>query len=94
VERHGDVWDDWYTDNKAGSALRPRLEASNKMNKAAVLAIENKQTFQFDYQDHNRIAEPHDYGILNGDEQVLIYQLGGGSNRRSVQTGGSYECRY
>jgi hypothetical protein len=31
----------------------------------------------FTYQGLHRVAEPHDYGVLNGIEQLLVYQVGG-----------------
>jgi hypothetical protein len=40
-------------------------------------AIKNKRLIQFEYRDCRRIAEPHDYGMFNGIEQVLVYQLRG-----------------
>jgi hypothetical protein len=30
----------------------------------------------FTYQGLHRVAEPHDYGVLNGIEQLLVYQVG------------------
>jgi hypothetical protein len=47
-------------------------------------AIKNKRLIQFEYQDYHRIAEPHDYGILNGIEQVLVYQLRGESKSKRL----------
>ncbi|HJU05835.1 MAG TPA: hypothetical protein VJ692_11860 [Nitrospiraceae bacterium] len=51
------------------------------------LAIKNKRLIQFEYQDCDRTAEPHDYGILNGMEEVLVYQLRGESKSKVFLTG-------
>ena len=50
------------------------------MNKQIVNAIRNKKMIEFDYGGHHRIAEPHVYGRNGGVEQLLIYQVGGGSS--------------
>jgi hypothetical protein len=42
-------------------------------------AITSKRLIQFDYEDYLRIAEPHDYGEIGGEKQLLIYQIGGES---------------
>jgi hypothetical protein len=42
-------------------------------------AIVSKRLIQFDYDDYPRIAEPHDYGEIGGDKQLLIYQIAGKS---------------
>jgi hypothetical protein len=52
------------------------------------VAIANKKIIEFDYHGHHRIAEPHVYGIHEGKEQVLVYQIGGTSS-----TGGIPEWR-
>jgi hypothetical protein len=46
--------------------------------------IKNKRLIQFEYQNYHRIAEPHDYGVLKGIEQVLVYQLGGESKSKRL----------
>ena len=43
------------------------------------LAIETKRLIEFAYQDLRRVAEPHDYGVLNGAEHLLVYQVAGES---------------
>jgi len=43
-------------------------------------AIQNKQIIEFDYHEHHRIAEPHVYGILDGEHDLLVFQTGGGSS--------------
>jgi hypothetical protein len=42
-------------------------------------AIASKRLIQFDYEDYPRIAEPHDYGVISGEKQLLVYQIGGES---------------
>ena len=50
------------------------------MNQAIVSAIQTRSMIEFNYNGHNRIAEPHIYGRHNGTEQVLGYQVAGGSS--------------
>ena len=45
-------------------------------------AIENTQMIRFVYHGKNRIAEPHDHGILKGAVQLLSWQVAGRSTRR------------
>jgi len=40
-------------------------------------AITNRRLIQFRYDGNLRLAEPHDYGIQNGRERLLVYQLRG-----------------
>jgi hypothetical protein len=47
-------------------------------------AIERRRLIEFVYQGLPRIAEPHDYGSINGVEQVLVYQIGGKSRSKSL----------
>lgn len=49
--------------------------------KAAIL---NKEIVEFTYHRHNRICEPHVYGVKNGKYQVLFYQIGGGSSSGGI----------
>ena len=45
------------------------------------LAIDNKRLIEFEYQGRLRIAEPHDYGIINNTKKLLIYQVRGEKTR-------------
>jgi hypothetical protein len=45
-------------------------------------AIENARMIRFAYHGRDRIAEPHDHGILNGSVQLLSWQVAGSSSRR------------
>ena len=50
------------------------------MDPKLVTAIRGRKIIEFDYGGHHRIAEPHIYGCCNGVDQLLIYQIGGGSS--------------
>lgn len=47
-------------------------------------AIDTKKMISFDYHGHNRIAEPHVYGIKDGKESLLVYQKGGTSSSGGI----------
>src|SRR5688572_24515026 len=47
-------------------------------------AIERTRLIEFTYQDLRRVAEPHDYGVLNGEEHLLVYQVAGDSRSRKL----------
>ncbi len=48
------------------------------MNLVLVRAIQEKRLIEFIYKSGAvRIAEPHDYGILDGVERLLAFQLSG-----------------
>jgi hypothetical protein len=38
-------------------------------------AIENKLLLEISYNGKWRVVEPHDYGVHNGEERLLVYQL-------------------
>jgi hypothetical protein len=38
-------------------------------------AIGHKRLVQISYSGRVRVAEPHDYGVKNGTEKLLVYQL-------------------
>ena len=44
-------------------------------------AIENTRMIRFSYHGKDRIAEPHDHGILKGSVQLLSWQVDGRSSR-------------
>ncbi len=50
------------------------------MNQQLVNAIRNRLMIEFDYGGHHRIAEPHVYGRNDGVDQLLVYQVSGGSS--------------
>jgi hypothetical protein len=54
------------------------------MNQAIVSAIAQRSVIEFSYHGHARVAEPHVYGVKNGTEQLLIYQIGGTSSSGQI----------
>jgi WYL domain len=60
---------------------------SNKsMNQNLVTAIAEKRLIEFVYKGgggRRRVVEPHDYGIQNGVERLLGYQISGESQSRT-----------
>jgi hypothetical protein len=42
-------------------------------------AITEKRLIEFSLHGLVRIAEPHDYGLRNGSDQLLVFQVGGKS---------------
>lgn len=47
-------------------------------------AIEEKRLIAFVYQGLRRVAEPHDYGLANGQTQLLVYQIAGESRSKKL----------
>ena len=43
-------------------------------------AIASKNIVEFDYHGYHRIVELHVYGIQQAREQLLVYQIAGGSS--------------
>lgn len=55
-----------------------RAETDNlDLDRQLKLAITERHLIQFRYGGAARIAEPHDYGLLQGAPRVLVYQLRG-----------------
>jgi hypothetical protein len=54
------------------------------INNQLYSAIDTKRLIEFEYHDLRRIAEPHDYGMLNGVEQLLVYQTAGESRSHQL----------
>jgi hypothetical protein len=42
-------------------------------------AVETRRLVRFSLEGRTRIAEPHDYGVRDGVEQLLVYQVRGES---------------
>jgi hypothetical protein len=61
------------------SAVQPHKSVHDLL----CFAIKNKRLIKFQYQDCERTAEPHDYGILEGISKLLIYQIQGESKTKS-----------
>lgn len=54
------------------------------MNDLIRTAIAEKRIIEFDYDGYHRIAEPHIYGVLNGINELLTFQLRGGSSSGGI----------
>jgi hypothetical protein len=50
-----------------------------QLDRALRTAIANRRLLGFEYKGSERIAEPHDYGIQNGEVRLLRWQVGGKS---------------
>jgi len=57
---------------------------STSLSDLIFFAIKNKRLIRFRYQNCLRIAEPHDYGMMNGTRTVFVYQVGGQSKTKSL----------
>jgi WYL domain len=56
------------------------------MKQDLVRAIADKRLVEFTYKtERTRIVEPHDYGIRNGVESLLGFQIGGESRSGAPQ---------
>lgn len=49
-----------------------------------VSAIERRRLIRFTYHALPRVTEPHDYGVIHGVEQLLVYQVGGESRSKKL----------
>ena len=47
-------------------------------------ALKNKKVITFNYEGHARECETHIIGYSNGKQQVLCFQLSGGSSRKGI----------
>jgi len=54
------------------------------MEKDILTALADKLILRFTYEGKPRTCEPHVYGVANGKQQVLCYQLSGGSQRGGI----------
>lgn len=50
-----------------------------RVDQQLLTAIANKRLVSFTLHRCRRIAEPHDYGIINGVVRLFFYQIGGES---------------
>jgi hypothetical protein len=62
------------TKNKMAQPLQPVFT-----HQQLCTAIKTKRLIEFTYHNLRRVAEPHDFGILNGAEHLLVYQVAGQS---------------
>ena len=56
--------------------MHPLIASADHLLRAA---IANKRVVSFILDGRRRIAEPHDYGIINGVSRLFFYQIGGQS---------------
>jgi hypothetical protein len=64
-------------------------QSSESIHQLLCSAINSKQLIEFEYEHCRRIAEPHDYGIIDGVKKLLNYQIEGES-----QSGGLPDWRW
>jgi hypothetical protein len=69
--------------------VRLTLHDSVRSHSASVhdllfFAVKNKRLISFTYQGYLRVAEPHDYGMLNKVRALLVYQVRGESKTGGV----------
>lgn len=50
------------------------------MKQTIIDAITSKHLLKFNYHGYERIVEPHVYGVLGGREDLLVFQVSGGSS--------------
>jgi hypothetical protein len=61
-------------------AILPKL-GGDIVNEDLVRAIVDKHLVAFVYKaGRSRVVEPHDYGIIRGEERLLAFQVGGESH--------------
>jgi hypothetical protein len=58
----------------------PWTDREEHMDQQIIDAIRNKRMIEFDYGGFHRVAEPHVYGRNGAVDQLLVYQVGGGSS--------------
>ncbi len=58
------------------------MAVNKELDRLMYQAIETKHLLQFTYRGHERIVEPHDYGIQNGIVRLFSWQVGGKSSTR------------
>jgi hypothetical protein len=60
---------------------------SGSFDRQLRFAIANKRLIEVRYGGRLRVAEPHDYGIMNRSPKVLVYQLSASGPQRSGTRG-------
>lgn len=50
------------------------------MEETIIDAITNKRLLKFSYHEYDRIVEPHVYGVKDGKEALLVFQVSGESS--------------
>ena len=59
--------------------MRPPVGSVDRL---LCIAIAERRLVAFDLDGFRRIAEPHDYGIIDGVARLFFYQIGGQSRSR------------
>ncbi|WP_027468701.1 hypothetical protein [Deefgea rivuli] len=54
------------------------------MNLLIEQAIHEKKVIEFNYGGRLRVVEPHVFGVLDGQNQILGYQIGGQSSQGNI----------
>ena len=55
------------------------MDAPQSTDELIRTAITQRRQIRFWYDGKERIAEPHDYGVIDGQRRLFFYQVGGGS---------------
>ena len=58
------------------------MAVDQRLDRTLRNAIANKQLIRFMYKSHERVVEPHDYGIQNGIVRLFCWQVSGKSSGR------------
>ena len=64
---------------RSADSRRTHRRPASSIDQLLRTAIADRRLIQFEYEDYLRIAEPHDYGTIGGNRQLLMYQIGGKS---------------
>jgi hypothetical protein len=54
-------------------------DRGGRIEQALCEAIRDKRIISFTLDGHDRIAEPHDYGVIDDRRRLFFFQLGGSS---------------
>jgi hypothetical protein len=57
-----------------------RIDEKKTLDADLRTAIAERRLITFELAGHQRIAEPHDYGVAEGKVRLLFYQVGGTSS--------------
>ena len=49
------------------------------MDELLYRAISERRLIAFSLDQHPRVAEPHDFGVIDGEKKLFFYQVGGAS---------------
>ncbi len=57
----------------------PSTRVAPRVDRLIKRSIAERKLLRFELNGFVRIAEPHEYGVLNGKPKLLVYQIGGES---------------